>query len=245
MIARAGEVVVGYGLERSLGVHVGDRLPLRINGRPLPLRVVGRYAEGEDTGERAMITLADLRRVEPGADPGTFLVRVTPGADRRTLTRAIGAAAPGAEVSVEEVDLGVFDAFRAAFYVIGVLVLLVGLVNLVGSTLLGIRERTRDVAIFKTLGFTPGQVALSVAVSTGAFALATVVLGVPAGLLAADLMLATVGRGAGFGPEFGAAPGVAGVALESLGIIVLASGTGALVARRAARASVAEVLRAE
>jgi putative ABC transport system permease protein len=115
----------------------------------------------------------------------------------------------------------------------------------VGSTLLGIRERTRDVAIFKTLGFTPGQVALSVAVSTGAFALATVVLGVPAGLLAADLMLATVGRGAGVGPEFGAAPGVAGVALVSLGIIVLASGTGALVARRAARASVAEVLRAE
>ena len=63
-----GEAVVGYGLERGLGVHVGDHLRLSINGRRLPLRIVGRYAEGEDTGERAMITLADLRRVEPGAD---------------------------------------------------------------------------------------------------------------------------------------------------------------------------------
>ena len=245
MIAGPGEAVVGYGLERRLGVHIGDRLPLRINGRRLSLRVVGRYAEGEDTGERAMITLTDLRRVEPGADPGAFLVRVAPRADRRTLARAIGAAAPAADVSVEEVDLGVFDAFRAAFYAIGVLVLLVGLVNLVGSTLLGIRERTRDLAILKTLGFTPGQVALSVAVSTGALALAAVAIGVPAGLLAADLMLATVGRGAGVGPEFGAAPSVPAVALVALGIIVLATGVGALVAQRAARAPVAEVLRAE
>jgi putative ABC transport system permease protein len=192
-----------------------------------------------------MITLADLRRLEPGADPGTFLVRVAPSADRRTLARAIRAAAPGADVSVEEVDLGVFDAFRAAFYAIGVLVLLVGLVNLVGSTLLGIRERTRDVAILKTLGFTPGQVATSVAVSTGAFALAAVVIGVPAGLLAAHLMLATVGRGAGVGPEFGAAPSAGGVALVALAIVGLATGVGALVARHAARAPVAEVLRAE
>jgi putative ABC transport system permease protein len=44
MIARPGEAVVGYGLERRLGLHVGDRLALTINGRRLRLRVVGRYA---------------------------------------------------------------------------------------------------------------------------------------------------------------------------------------------------------
>jgi hypothetical protein len=72
------------------------------------------------------------------------------------------------------------------------------------------------------LGFTPGQVALSVAVSTAARAGAAVVMGVPAGLAVAALMLETVGTEAGIGPE-----------------------PGALAARGAACAEVAEALRAE
>ncbi len=58
-------------------------------------------------------------------------------------------------------------------------------------------------------------------------------------------MLTAVRRGAGIGPELGAAPAVTGVGLAALGIVALATAVGALVARRAAQASVAEVLRAE
>ena len=57
--------------------------------------------------------------------------------------------------------------------------------------------------------------------------------------------LAVEGRGAGVGPELGAPAPAADVAAACLGMIALAAGLGALVARRAARAPVAETLRAE
>jgi putative ABC transport system permease protein len=106
-------------------------------------------------------------------------------------------------------------------------------------------ERIRDIGVLKTIGFTPRQVVWSVAVSSTATAVAGVILGVPTGLLAANLMLGAVGRGAGIGPEFGSSPSVVGVAVAVTGIVMLAAGTGALVAHRAARAQVADVLRAE
>jgi len=245
MLARPGGVVIGYALQDQLGRSVGDRIELDVAGRRLDLRIVGRYATGEDEGERAMITLADLRRVEPDADPERVLVRVAPGAGRAAVARAIDAAVPGVKADVVETELDIMDAFRAAFYVISLLVLAIGLVNLGGTTVLGIHERMHDLAILKTVGFTPRQVAFSVATGTAAVAAAAVAFGIPVGLLAANAMLAAVGRGTGIGPELGAAPPAAGFAAACLGMIALAAGLGALVARRAARAPVADALRAE
>jgi putative ABC transport system permease protein len=158
---------------------------------------------------------------------------------------AIAAALPRSEVTVEEGEIGEFDAFRAAFYVITVLVLTVGLVNLLASTALGIHERIHDIAILKALGFTPRQVAISVAVGTAAVAFVAAAIGVPLGLAAAALMLETVGTTGGIGPEFGTGPAALATALAALALILLAAAAGALAARGAARAQVAEALRAE
>ncbi len=239
----ASEAVAGYGLLRLLHLEVGDPLPLEVGGRRLDLRIVGRYQETEDSGEIAQITLAGLRTVEPAAAPGDYFVRVTPGADRSAVARRLSAA--GGSVQVRDTDVGDFDAFRFAFYALSALVLALAVVNLLAATVLGIRERIRDVGVLKTIGFTPRQVVWSVAVGTTATAIAAVLLGVPAGLLAADLMLEAVGRGAGIGPELGSPPAPGGVALAAAALVGLAAATGALVARRAARAQVADVLRAE
>jgi putative ABC transport system permease protein len=245
MIQGAREAVIGYGLQERLGIGVGDRLALRIAGKALDLRIVGRYAESEDSGERAMITLAGLRGIEPGAAPGDFFLRVGPGVDVSAEAKAIRAAAPGAKVSVEEADLDVFDAFRVAFYVLSLLVLIVGLLNLIATTTLGIRERMVDIGILKTLGFTPRQVAVSIATGTSALALAAVALGIPLGLLAASATMDLTGSGSGIGPEFGTSPSAGAVAVTAAAIVLLAALVGATVARRAARAQVTEVLRAE
>ena len=245
MMAGADEAVIGYGLQDRLGVEVGDRLPLTVDGRRLELRVVGRYAEVEDSGERAMFTRSALLGVAPQAEPGAFFVRVADGRGQAVEAREIRAALPGTKVAVEEAELDVFDAFRAAFYVLSLLVLTVGLLNLVATTTLGIRERMVDIGILKTVGFTPRQVATSVAAATSALALAAVALGVPAGLLVAQVMLDVSGRGTGVGPEFGESPEPLAVVIAAAVIVLLAAVVGAAVARRAARAQVAEVLRAE
>jgi putative ABC transport system permease protein len=243
MPAGPGEVVAGYGLLRLLDRDVGDRMPLELGGERLDLRIVGRYQETEDSGEVAQIRLAGLRRVEPAALPGAYLVRVERGQDPRAVARRLSAA--GGSVQLRDTDTSDFDAFRFAFYGLSALVLALAAANLLAATVLGIRERIRDVGVLKTIGFTPAQVVWSVAVGTAATSIVAVLIGVPAGLIAADLMLEAVGRGAGIGPELGDPPGVGGVVLAAAGIVLLAAGIGALVARRAARAQVADVLRAE
>ena len=243
MAATPGEAIAGYGLLELLGLSVGDRLPLELGGRRLNLEIVGRYQDTEDSGEVAQITLAGLRRVEPGAPPGDYFLRIAPSADGRSVARALSAA--GGSVQLRDTDVGDFDPFRFAFYALSLLVLSLALVNLLAATVLGMRERIRDIGVLKTIGFTPRQVVWSVAAGSVATSLVGVILGVPAGLFVADLMLEAVGRGAGIGPEFGSSPSVLAVAVAVTGIVVLAAATGAFVARRAARAQVADVLRAE
>ena len=245
MPAAAGEIVAGYGLLDRLGAEVGSRVALQVGGRPLAARIVGRYAEFEDSGERAIMTLADLRRTEPDAEPGALFVDVDEGADPAAVARAIRAAQPRLVVEVEEAELDELNAFRAAFYVISLLVLIVALVNLAASTVLGIRERRHDIAVLKTLGFTPRQVGLSIASGTALIAGAAVVVGLPLGLLAADRVLSGVGRDSGAGPELAVTPGGLSLFVAVLAVLAIATGLGMLVARRVARARVADALRAE
>jgi len=241
-----GETIVGYGLLQRLHLRVGGPLRLRVGGRELTLRVVGWYAESEDTGLIAQVTLATLRRVEPDASPGEFYVRTRPGSDPKAVRAAIvrGPLA-GMRVELAEDNLDDFNAFRAAFATITLLVLAVGLVNLVAVTALGVRERARDIGVLKTIGFTPRQVAASVAGGTGALALVAAVLGIPLGVLASRLMLNGVGRAAGVGPGTQVGPTAVGLLLVIPGAVAVGALVGVLAARRAAGAEVVEVLRAE
>jgi putative ABC transport system permease protein len=246
MMEGGGEALAGYGLLRRLGARVGDTVAVEVSGGRLDLRIAGWYSESEDSGEILQVRLEALQRVEPGAGPGAYYVRLDGGADPEAVKAALVSASGGrAVVGLAGEIPDEFDAFQVAFYAITVLVLAIGVVNLVATTILGIRERARDIGILKTVGFTPRQLAASVATGSAATAVAAVALGVPAGLVAGNLMLDAVGRGSGIGPGFGRPAALVSVALAGAVIVALGAGLGALVARRAARAPVAEVLRAE
>lgn len=244
--ASTDEALAGYGLLHRLGLQVGDTVPLEVSGGRLDLRIVGWYSESEDTGEILQVPLATLQRVEPGADPGAYYVHLRTGADPGAVKAAVVAASGGrAVVGLSGEIPDEFDAFRLAFYVITALVLTIGLLNLVATTVLGMRERARDIGILKTVGFTPRQLALSVATGSGATALAAVAVGIPAGVVVGRLMLDAVGRGSGIGPGFAEQAAPLSVAVAGAVVVAAGAGLGALAARRAARAQVAEVLRAE
>ncbi|MGZ4764541.1 MAG: FtsX-like permease family protein [Ilumatobacteraceae bacterium] len=121
----------------------------------------------------------------------------------------------------------------------------IALVNLVGTTLLGIRERQRDIGILKTVGFTPTQIGVSVAAGGAAYAVAAVIIGVPAGLIASAAMQNAVGKATGIGPGFGSAPEIGVIAVVAGFIVIGCIALAATTARRAARAPVAEILRSE
>jgi putative ABC transport system permease protein len=246
MLRDPTDVLVGYGLLRHYGLHVGDRITMTVGGVPLPFNVVGWYSETEDSGEIAQITIDALHRAEPSAVGDVVYVRLHRPSDQRAVHDLLVARlGDGARVEIASADTSDLDAFRAAFFVVTLLVLAVGLVNLVATTLLGIRERIRDLAVLKAVGFTPRQVAASVATSTGTVGLAAVVVGIPLGLGVDWLMMRAVGGESGMGPGIGVAPPLVGLLLLVPIAVALTAGVGALASRGAARAQVAEVLRAE
>ncbi|MBK9179059.1 MAG: ABC transporter permease [Acidimicrobiales bacterium] len=246
MIAAPDEAIVGYGLLERLGLEVGDPLPLEVGGTTLDLTVVGWYAETEDSGEIAQITLDALRLAEPGAAPGGVLVRVEDGVDPVTVADALtDRFGDRVRVEVQETDLGDLDAFRATVALLSLLVGAVGLVNLVSVTLLGLRERTRELGVLKTVGFTPGQLLVGVAVGAGLLALLAALVGIPVGTALSGSLLDTVSEDVGQGPGFAPGPSPLSLLAVAVGLIGVSAVLGVLAARRSVSVDVAEVLRSE
>ena len=241
-----GEATVGYGLLRRLGLHVGDRMDVVIDGHPASFTVVGWYAVSEDSGEILQISLADLRQLEPDAAPGTYLVSTTDSSTAADVAaRLRSTLGLQAEVRLIDRSLDELDAFRAVFQLLTAIVLLIGLISLAATIALGLREHLRDLAVLKTIGFTPAQVSMSVASSATVLGLAAVIVGLPLGLAAQRLLLDSLGRSAGWGPGLALGPAPLALALTLAIILALTALIGVLAARRAARSEVSTVLREE
>jgi ABC-type antimicrobial peptide transport system permease subunit len=121
--------------------------------------------------------------------------------------------------------------------------LAIGLVNLLTTLLLGIRERVRDFAIFKVLGLTPRQVLASVTAGGTLLATLAVVGGIALGVpLFHALVVITNPTD---GPDLFTAPTWWWVVLMFPGALVFTTIASLLPARRAAEIKPAEALRYE
>ena len=52
---------------------------------PVEWRIVGVYREPADNGQMAIVSLRTLHRVDSAAEPDTYFLRLSPGADRQAL----------------------------------------------------------------------------------------------------------------------------------------------------------------
>jgi putative ABC transport system permease protein len=185
MLAGPGEVIVGHGILDTLGLKVGDPLTLEAGGRRVTLRIVGRYIEPDNDGE---VAIFDRRSVPAGAladVPVRYALQLEPGADAHALARELRAELAGAidaEVTSDEV-VDERDGLRPVIYTADAVLLLIGLVNLLTTLLLGVRDRIGDFAIFKVVGVTPGGVLAAVTSSGTVLAALAVAIGVPIGVV--------------------------------------------------------------
>jgi len=215
MLQRRGEAVPGYGFLRRFGVHVGDAITISLRGRPVTLTVVGWYSETEEAGEMILLPFADLAAVDPGVRPDSYQVNLAPGASR-TAVAATLAEALGAQARVEPVppaDPGAIDPFRFAVALISALVIVVALANLASTLVLVVRERARDLAVLRAVGFTPRQAVTVVATGGVVLALLALGVGLPAGWLFSNAASDAVGTEIGMGPGIARSPSLAVLAL--------------------------------
>ena len=247
MFRRPGEAVAGWGWLDRFGLSVGDHVRVRADGRPLDFTIVGRYREGEDTGEVLRFSLADLQSVLPDRGPEWASVNLRPGVDAgpvvASFERRLRGVARVERQTVESSDE--LDAFRLAFLLVSALVIIVALANLASTMVLAVRERTHDFGVLRAVGVTPRQVAAMVAIGGGALAVIATVIAVPIGWWVSGAVADVAGIASGIGPGIGAGPGVLGVLVVVPVAIAVAASLGAVASRRAAHAQISELVRYE
>jgi putative ABC transport system permease protein len=246
MIAGPGEAIVGRGLLDALHLHVGDRLPLEAGGARLNLRIVGRYVEPDNDGRTAIF---DRRSVPAPAlarfGPVQYELQLRHRSDAHAVQAALVRSSGGqfgVEVTEDSVRQERSD-LRPVLYGTDALLLTIGLVNLLTTLLLGIRERIRDFAIFKVIGLTPRQVLAAVTSGGTLLASVAVVGGIAIGLPVFHALVTVTNPSDG--PDLVTSPTWWWIVLMFPGALLFTTLASVLPARRAAAIQPAEALRYE
>jgi putative ABC transport system permease protein len=241
-----GEAVLADAAFERYGLRLGDRVTLRDHGRTMTVRIVGRYSDNDNGGLMLMTSLATLHRTEPGARPDTYGVQLRDERDAAALkTALVRDSRQRLEVTV--VPTGPdpeAQRIRRIVYVLCALLLLVGVVNLLTTTLLGVRERVHDFGILKSIGLTPRQLVASVTAGGGLLALLAAAVGMPVGVGLYRAMVTALADPSERSALL-ATPAWWWMALLVPATLVFAAVGTALPARRAAGVDVATALRYE
>jgi len=245
-MAAAGEGIAGYGLLQRLGRKVGDTVTVEIDEARIPVTIVGRYGETEDSGEVLQARMETFEQALGPVTPTAYRVVAATGVAREKLAadlqQALGGRAAVRPLVMETDDL---DAFRVAFWLVAGLLIVVALANFGATALLGVRERARDLGVLRAVGYTPAQVVGTTAVGSALLVIGAVLVGLPLGLWLADWLLTAVGKGTGAGPELGTGPAALATFVVLAIIVAAAVGIGAQTCVRLSRRPVSELVQYE
>ena len=266
------QIVLGPTTLASLHKHVGDTVVADVDGRArIPLRIVGTAtlptigASGNPSLEMgtgavvatSLFSATDLNQQgAPVAGPMAVFIAVRPGVSQTAALRSLDhitavlnrPSDPDAPVG------GVVGALRPAEIAdshsiiatpaLLAAVLAAGAIAALGLTLIAsVRQRRRQFALLKALGFTKGQISASVAWQSSVAAVIGVVLGIPIGIALGRWLWTLFADGISAVPH----PTVAtlSIAAVALGALVFANLVALLPARVAARTRTSLLLRAE
>jgi putative ABC transport system permease protein len=247
LFSAPGEAVAGQGFLNLLDLKVGDTIQLAVRGQTLTLRIVGQYLDTDDGG-RSIMFGADTVTTQTGSPPPftAYAVHLRPGASVEAFQQRAQASA-GRRLSFRTWDHSVdgADAIRTVLYGLTALLLFVGAVSLLNTTMLGTRERLRDIGVLKAVGFTPRQVAGSVVSGAALLAVAAAVVGIPAGVWVSIAIVNAMGNSLGWGPGLLIVPPPAVLAAILPALVLIGVLATLAPAVAAARTRTADVLRSE
>jgi len=189
-------VLLGAEAARVLNLDTGQRLS--VNGRSLV--VSGRLAiTGSQDDQLAFLTLAAAQQLfaKPGRISMVEVAALCKDCPIEDMVRQISAALPGAKVmAIQQVVKSRMEALaqfqRFSYGISGVILFIGGLVVLV--TMMGsVRERTREIGIFRAVGFRRTHILQIVLLEAGIISALAGILGYGAGWASAAAALAFFG----------------------------------------------------
>jgi FtsX-like permease family/MacB-like periplasmic core domain len=219
------EIVFGPRTLRTLGLHVGQRVKVGVNGRASQMRIVGSavfaafHVGGNtptDLGTGAVVAASVLSQPNPPFCPASatcynfFLLRYRPGTDLRLAATQVNRAAtrshcpPGlclVQTDQRPSDIENFTEVRDTPLILGAVLALLAVGTLAHVLLTGVRRRRRDLAVLKTLGLLRSQLLRVVSWQAIALAAAALLVGLPLGLLAGRWAWLLFASSAGVGSQ--------------------------------------------
>ena len=176
---KEGEILLGQELARNLGIRVGDtvgvvflRMDLGLSGlqpKMAGFRVAGTFFShiGEYDKSWAFIHLGDAMRLA-GTDQAELIeVRARSveaiGQVKPAVLQALNGPGPGPYFAqdLRDTNRALFAALKVEKWIFGAvlaLIVLIAAFNIVGSLVLLVTEKRRDLGVFLALGATPRQV---------------------------------------------------------------------------------------
>ena len=193
------QVLVPTGFLNSTGTRVGDSITLvDDNGERAVVRVVGEVLDSlSDDGMDVICDAATF----PGTEPDRFDVMLKPGVAVAPYVQALNSAVDRYGVSAggnpqhsgDQTILAV-DALAAA---LTLLVLATAGLGVFNTVMLELRDRIRELGVYKAVGMTPKQTIAMVLTSTLAVGLVAGAIGVPAGIALHGYVIPVMGHAAG------------------------------------------------
>ena len=164
-----GGVVIGEGVAESLGAFVGDEItlvtpngtlsPMGMMPRPRRLRVVGIFSLGlyEYDNAYGFVTLDVAKRLLAEDQVQMMELRVDDIYESRDIAASVEAELGPAYLTLDwqEMNQSLFSALWLEKMAIGItigLIVMVAALNIVASLVLLVMEKSRDIAILKTMG---------------------------------------------------------------------------------------------
>ena len=243
------EAVAGRGLLDWQGLSVGDELTLTLDDRdkrPVTWNIVGEYPEPTNAGQMMMVSLPAASRWSGRAEPNTYFLKLADTCSLPEL-KAYLKQNTGDDVNLTLTEQAIPDDvfyLQLAIFVLAAILIGIALINVFNTSLLAMREKTKEIGILKTLGMTPAQVVAMSNASAGFLGLIAAMIGIPLGFELTRRLLEALAGTYGFGTVHVALDGLYVAILVPLIILVSVAGS-TIPGRQAAGLSIVEVLRYE
>lgn len=216
-------VALAEPLAYRYDIAAGDQVELPTPDGPRRFDVVAIYRDYNAGGAALTMPLSTFRRHWRDRGLTGLGIHLRPGSDEATAVAVVqetlaawGPPTVRSTTDIERISLSIFDR---TFEITEVLRWLAGLIAFFGilSAAMAIQlERSRELAVLRSLGFTPRQLGAQVVVQTGLLGLGAAVAAIPIGATLAALLVHVINRRSfGWTMELDVTPGpmVAGIAM--------------------------------
>ncbi len=202
-----GEVIVSEPLAWRLQLEAGGNITLTTAEGQREFRIAGIYREyGNDRGNVVIDRNVYRRYWKDDAITGLGLY-LAPDVNSENVIEALRAAAAGRQAlfirsnaDIRELSMSIFERTFVITRVLYWLAAGVAAIGLVSALLAWELERSRELAILRSLGLTPRATAVLIETQTGFMGLVALLAAIPAGVLTGILLIEVINRRA-FGWE--------------------------------------------